>query len=506
MSNEISFPDFAPCQPSPSVADRLTLLTKLNEIKSQMQEVSPKPDKTPEITMAQLNYFRNPNNQEGRFRTFTIPKKTGGVRIITAPLSPEYRWLLRALNVWLQSMYTPSDYAMGFVKQRSVCSNAQAHAGKNYIFNLDLKDFFPSIRQARVCARLQCPPFSFTQEVASTVAGLVAMRLEEPLSLTETHVSYVLPQGSPVSPLLTNAICDALDRQLAGLAKRFGLTYTRYADDLTFSSMHNVYHEDGEFLAELRRIIAKEGFQINEKKTRLQKRGMRQEVTGVVVNEKTNVTRQYMREIRNLLYIWERYGYMAALYRWNEHYRKYGAAYKTKHVTMIRVIRGKLMYMRMVKGKTDTTYRTLYARFKTLLSTWYRNATYIHNVRRMAAHRLLDFEKYNGVDIQFAVPYADDPSRIAFPYAHFIKGAKRYYVHIKPYSQASSATDKEEWMVAECLNIRTNKLVLIIYHRDDTVCCWPRKNRKARIDYLDNLRQAHTIDDYLQEEVEAAQR
>ena len=394
MSNEIPFPDFEPCQPSPSVADRLTLLTKLNEIKSQMQEVSPKPDKTPEITMAQLNYFRNPNNQEGRFRTFTIPKKTGGVRIITAPLSPEYRWLLRALNVWLQSMYTPSDYAMGFVKQRSVCSNAQAHAGKNYIFNLDLKDFFPSIRQARVCARLQCPPFSFTQEVASTVAGLVAMRLEEPLSLTETHVSYVLPQGSPVSPLLTNAICDALDRQLAGLAKRFGLTYTRYADDLTFSSMHNVYHEDGEFLAELRRIIAKEGFQINEKKTRLQKRGMRQEVTGVVVNEKTNVTRQYMREIRNLLYIWERYGYMAALYRWNEHYRKYGAAYKTKHVTMIRVIRGKLMYMRMVKGKTDTTYRTLYARFKTLLSTWYRNATYIHNVRRMAAHRLLDFEKY----------------------------------------------------------------------------------------------------------------
>lgn len=499
MYNEIPFSDFEPCQAIPIIGDRQALLTKLNEIKAQMLQRMPKPDKTPEITMAQLNYYRNPNNQEGRFRSFTIPKKTGGVRIITAPLSPEYRWLLRTLNVWLQSMYTPSDYAMGFVKQRSVCSNAQAHAGKNYVFNLDLKDFFPSIRQARVCARLQCPPFSFTQEVAATIAGLVAMRMEEPLSLTETQVTYVLPQGSPVSPLLTNAICDALDRQLAGLAKRFGLTYTRYADDITFSSMHNVYHEDGEFIAELRRIISKEGFLINEKKTRLQKRGMRQEVTGVVVNKKTNVTKQYMREIRNLLYIWEQYGYMAALYRWNEHYRKHGPAYKTKRATMISVIRGKLMYMRMVKGKTDTAYCTLYARFKALFGSLYKNATYIPNVRRMAAHRLLDFEKYNGVDIQFAVPYADDSSRVAFPYAHFVKSAKRYYVHVKPYSQTTTATNKEEWMMAECLNVRTNKLVLIIYHRDDTVCCRQWRNEKAIIDYLDNLRQAHTIDYHLQE-------
>ena len=122
--------------------------------------------------------------------------------------------------------------------------------------------------------------------------------------------SYKLPQVAPTSPLLTNAICDTLDRRLAGLAKRFGLRYTRYADDITFSSMHNVYQNGSPFRIELERIISGQHFKINPKKTRLHHRGQRQEVTGLTVGEKINVCRSYVKDIRAILHIW---GNMASM-------------------------------------------------------------------------------------------------------------------------------------------------------------------------------------------------
>ena len=119
----------------------------------------------------------------------------------------------------------------------------------------------------------------------------------------------VLPQGAPTSPVITNIICQRLDFLLSGVAKRFGLKYSRYADDITFSSMHNVYQTDSDFLKELHRIIAEQGFHIKESKTRLQKNGYRKEVTGLLVNEKANVQKRYIKQLRMWLYYWERYGY-----------------------------------------------------------------------------------------------------------------------------------------------------------------------------------------------------
>ncbi|MGM9795081.1 MAG: hypothetical protein ACI3ZZ_02520 [Candidatus Aphodosoma sp.] len=124
-------------------------------------------------------------------------------------------------------------------------------------------------------------------------------------------------------------VCDKLDRRLAGLAKRFGLKYSRYADDITFSSMHNVYQPDSEFIIELKRIIEDQGFVMTEKITRLQKLGSRQEVTGIIVSEKLiivseklNVTQKYVHDIRNILYIWDRYGFDDA---YNKFFPKYNA-------------------------------------------------------------------------------------------------------------------------------------------------------------------------------------
>jgi retron-type reverse transcriptase len=122
----------------------------------------------------------------------------------------------------------------------------------------------------------------------------------------------VLPQGAPTSPVITNIVCQRLDYLLSGVAKRFGLKYSRYADDITFSSMHNVYQPKSEFLKELHRIIAEQNFHIKESKTRLQKEGYRKEVTGLLVNEKVNVQQRYIKQMRMWLYYWEKYGYERA--------------------------------------------------------------------------------------------------------------------------------------------------------------------------------------------------
>lgn len=260
------------------------LLALLNRIKqAELVEMGILDDFHP-FTMKHLNYYCNPNHVFHRYSQFKIKKKSGGFRQITAPRNKSFMMMLSAVNELLKAFYTPSDYVMGFTEGRSVVTNANIHKGQNYVFNIDLKDFFPSIEQPRVWKRLQLKPFNFPAQVASLLAGLCSMREIREEDDGSQKAYYVLPQGAPTSPIITNMICDNLDRRLAGLAKRFGLRYSRYADDITFSSMHYVYQETGIFRKELERIITDQGFKINTNKTRLQKRGSRQEVTGIIIS------------------------------------------------------------------------------------------------------------------------------------------------------------------------------------------------------------------------------
>lgn len=334
------------------------LLSLLNDIKSS--EIG---NKAYPIAMRQLNYYCNPNRYKNRYCRCKIPKKMGGFRCISIPnkgLKNIQSWL----NLLLTAIYVPSSYAMGFAVGRSVTTNGNAHIGKNYVLNLDLQDFFPSISQARIWKRIQLSPFNFPVEIANVVAGICCMK-----TVTDGgQPKYELPQGAPTSPLLTNAICDTLDRRLEGLARRFGLQYTRYADDITFSSMHHVYAKEGEFMQELRRIIKDQGFTVNEKKTRLQTRGQRQEVTGLIVNKKLNVTRRYTREMRQLLYIWERYGYSVAYTRFYPRYKAEKGHVKKGQPDLQNVLSGKLLYLKMVRGEQDNVYQRLNAQFQKLLA------------------------------------------------------------------------------------------------------------------------------------------
>jgi len=322
-----------------------------------------------------LTYYSNPTLAKKRYVNFTVKKKSGSDRQIHAPVKG-LKVIQRSLNLILQTVFTPHPAAKGFAPGKSIVDNASLHAGSFYVYNIDLKDFFPSIDQARIWKCLQLKPFNLSREtnrigLANIIASLCCSSMEvERLNeqgVIEKEVHNVLPQGAPTSPILTNVVCQKLDFLLSGVAKRFGLKYSRYADDITFSSMYNVFQQDSIFFQELNRIITEQGFSINKSKTRLQKQGYRQEVTGLIVNTKANVQKRYIKQLRSWLYLWETYGFEKAKTCFLNDYVGDKGHVISGQPRMENVIDGKLEYLKMVKGYNNDTYIKLHARFVELV-------------------------------------------------------------------------------------------------------------------------------------------
>ena len=273
-----------------------------------------------------INHFASARHRILAYKEFEIPKKSGGVRRITAPTG-KLKGILKCLSQILESYYEPHELAHGFIPGRSVASNADAHVGKNYVLNIDLKDFFPSISSSRISKVLM--RHGLSKEVAELISRLATI----PTAREGSEVSmHALPQGSPCSPILSNMVCADLDRRLSGLARQFRVDYSRYADDMTFSSNHHVYSADGDFFKQMRQIVKECGFEINEKKTRLQKRGSRQEVTGVLVNTKRNSHRSFRKNLRAAVFSAETNGCT------HKDYKR---------------IMGRISYLSMLRGKED---------------------------------------------------------------------------------------------------------------------------------------------------------
>ena len=453
------------------------LLNLLNQIKkAEVEEMGLDSSLFHPFTEKQLNFYCNPNHTTHRYRQFKIKKKSGGYRQITAPRKQTFMMMLSAVNELLRSLYSPSNYAMGFTEGRSVVNNASAHKGHNYVFNIDLKDFFPSIHQARVWKRLQLAPFLFPVNIANLIAGLCAMKESYKKDDGTIGYLYILPQGAPTSPVITNMICDKLDRRLAGLAKRFGLAYTRYADDITFSSMHNVYQNNSAFRKELERIIKDQGFTMNEAKTRLQKKGARQEVTGIVVSDKLNVTQKYVQDIRNILYIWDRYGYNVAYGKFFPLYKAEKGHVKKGNPDMINVIDGKLMYLKMVKGDEDTVYQKLYAKFCKLTNKDIivqnisaKGVTYIETTN------ILDFEKMNSTFVEIS------RSEKGKRYAYFMLDKKKQLVSVNKSVTIEEEKKKELLAISSCRD-KDNKPFWLIHKQDRIVV--PPPTETVNIDEL----------------------
>ena len=264
------------------------------------------------ISVGQLRFlaFDRKTSQVSHYVRFKLPKKTGGERLISAPMPR-----LKTAQKWIQENILDKvqlhDAAHGFRHQRSILSNAKPHLGQDVVVNIDLSDFFPTVTYRRVKGLFKGLGYS---EAASTIMGLIC---SEPEIITVEldgqayHVAQTerrLPQGAPTSPAITNILCRRLDRRLERICKKLGFAYTRYADDLSFSASGDSARQVGRLLRQVRYTVGKEGFVVHPKKTRVLRKSRRQEVTGIVVNEKPGIPRKTMKAFRAALYQIEKDG------------------------------------------------------------------------------------------------------------------------------------------------------------------------------------------------------
>lgn len=244
------------------------------------------------IPRGRLSYLLFVEGIDKQYQTFEIPKKHGGTRMICAP-SEDLKGIQRRLAAALISYHKAiSDQrkpvvSHGFEKGRGIITNARVHRNKRFVLNLDLEDFFPSFHFGRVMGYFEKNrDFRLPHEAAVTIAQLACFQGR-------------LPQGGPTSPVIANLICEILDTRLLKLAGTYKLDYTRYADDLTFSTNDHLFMEScPQFLEAVTTELHRTGFLVNPKKTRLQVRDSRQEVTGLIVNKKLHVSREYYKQTR----------------------------------------------------------------------------------------------------------------------------------------------------------------------------------------------------------------
>jgi RNA-directed DNA polymerase len=318
------------------------------------------------VSSNRLNYHISVISEEKRYVTFSVPKKSGDPRTISAPRTA-LKILQRKLSQVLYSVYEPKVVVQGFVPARSILTNAQQHTGQRFVLNIDLKDFFPSIHFGRVQGIFMKPPYNLPKEVAVVLAKICCY-------------SGKLPQGAPTSPIVSNMICARMDSELRKLAQEFKCRYTRYADDITFSTYLSKFPYELAYLEQvddalkvsvgerLKALIQSNGFEINNNKVRLQHKNQHQEVTGITVNKFPNVNRNFVRKISSMLHVWDKFGLESAEQRYYKEceadFITCGYTPKFKDTPSYKeVLRGKINYLGMIKGKENATYRTY--------STWF---------------------------------------------------------------------------------------------------------------------------------------
>ncbi|MEX2212519.1 MAG: reverse transcriptase family protein [Phycisphaeraceae bacterium] len=294
---------------SRGLADRRANIEKLGAANLPVLATPADIAKALELPIPRLRWlaFHSQAATRTHYVRFTVPKKSGGTRELAAPhqtLATAQEWILANIL----SKVPTHDAAHGFVPSRSTVTNALPHVGRPIVINADLKDFFPTITFPRVNGIFQQLGYS---PAAATVLALLCTEAPRKQVVYAGKAYEVatgpraLPQGACTSPALSNLATRRMDARLAGITEKLGWTYTRYADDITFSSPApgaEAKSMTGYLLARLRHIAQDEGFIVNEKKTRVQKPNQRQSVTGIVVNQRMGVPRRTVRRIRAILH------------------------------------------------------------------------------------------------------------------------------------------------------------------------------------------------------------
>jgi len=257
------------------------------------------------ITLSTLKFlaFNRKVSTVSHYRKFYLSKKSGGKRLISAPmpkLKTAQYWILQ--NILQRIPAHPAVH--GFIQQHSILTNAAPHVGKEVVLNIDVKDFFPSIHFKRVKGLFQ--RIGYAEKFAAILALLCTEAATEEVALDGKAYfvqkgNRVLPQGAPTSPAITTLLCYKLDKRLQGLADTHQCAYTRYADDITFSGNDPQFNAQ-QMVWRIKKILSDEGFEVHPDKIAVMRKGSRQHVTGIVVNKKKSVSRDKRRKFRALLH------------------------------------------------------------------------------------------------------------------------------------------------------------------------------------------------------------
>lgn len=246
------------------------------------------------IEPQELSYVLYKKGINNFYKQFKIPKKDGTYREICSP-DKKLKYIQKKLSKVLikkQNEYNKANNIVlnishGFVRDKSIITNSKIHRNKKILLNIDICNFFDSFHFGRVKGFLEKNnAFKYSNEVSTILSQLACYKGK-------------LPQGSPSSPIIANLIFNIVDMRIIKISKKFGLDYTRYADDLSFSTNNKSFFKNNEqFIKDIKNILEISGFSINEKKLRVIYSSSRQEVTGLTVNKKLNVNKKFIMETR----------------------------------------------------------------------------------------------------------------------------------------------------------------------------------------------------------------
>lgn len=291
------------------------------------------------------------------YKNYTIKKKRGGARQIFAP-EKHLKSMQKRLNYYLQAYYLwiKPDEVHGFVVNPhylapycNIVENAKVHVNKKYVLNIDLKDFFPNISARQVKTIFFSRFFDFNEQISTA------------LTLLTTYEGK-LPTGAPTSPVISNFVCHQLDSDLVNFCNDNNLSFTRYADDLTFSSDSAISEE---LTQDIIQVIRKNNFEINKKKLRLKSSNRKQTVTGLTVNKKVNVDRRLLKKIRAMLHDFKTNGIDAATQRHFNLKCEIETAHRAKFIYRLE---GYINFIGQVRGKGDLLYFRYKSTFNSLFS------------------------------------------------------------------------------------------------------------------------------------------
>lgn len=316
------------------------------------------------------------NKKNNNYTKFNIPKKDGTLRTIYRPID-ELLVLQLKLKQLLEQSFNPHHKAYGFIKGRDFVSNASQHVGKKFVLNLDLENYFESISFGRV-RQMFIGYFKLNHKIATTLANICC------------HYNGFLPQGAPTSPIISNIITKTLDKQFTNLAKSCTHTYyTRYADDITFSTNSNELpnqlaklNSDNtvELSNTVTNIIDKNGFKVNLKKVRVHSFKEHQQVTGITVNSKVNINRRYIKNIRATIHSFKTNvsNPELPLDLFKEKYKlKKGKPPIKSLDKAFRVLKGRILHVSHVRGSFDSVYIKLATEFNQMIDIYTTNVTKI---------------------------------------------------------------------------------------------------------------------------------